>query len=239
MNTFSACTSAAPPFSLVDDAVHATDDDSAVLRAVRVSGRSGEWLLLDDPAGRAQRAAGCVLAPDVGDRVLIWAPASNHASDDGFSKPCAYVLTVLARGGAPRAALALPGGVVLEAGADGLRIDAPRIAIAARAQIDIDAPRIDLSAQDGRLRVEHLDARAKSIDGRANDIRLVARRFTATIDRVLHTLGHCFRRVRGVDDTHAGRVRWQVDERAYLHANDVTLLADRHVGIDGERIHLG
>ncbi|AOJ73479.1 MULTISPECIES: DUF3540 domain-containing protein [Burkholderia] len=205
------------------------------LRASHVTGRVGDWLLLDDPVGRARRADGCVLAPDVGDSVLIWACAAGDAS----GRPPAYVLTVLARAGAPQAALALPGGVVFETGIDGLRIDAPRIALSARDRIDARAARVDLSAHRACVRAAHLDACAQSIDGRAHDVRLVARRFTSTIGRALHTLGDCFRRVRGVDDTRASRARWQIDERAHLHARDVTLLADRHVGIDGERIDLG
>ncbi|MEB5488470.1 type VI secretion system protein TssH, partial [Burkholderia pseudomallei] len=126
-----------------------------------------------------------------------------------------------------------------ETGADGLRIDAPHIALAARERIDARAPRVDVSAHRAHVRAAHLDACARSIDGRAHDVRLVARRFTSTIGRALHTLGDCLRRVCGVDELHAARARWRVDERAHLHARDVTLLADRHVGIDGERIDLG
>ncbi|KOS78659.1 hypothetical protein DM46_4971 [Burkholderia mallei] len=96
-----------------------------------------------------------------------------------------------------------------------------------------------MSAHRAHVRAAHLDACARSIDGRAHDVRLVARRFTSTIGRALHTLGDCLRRVCGVDELHAARTRWRVDERAHLHARDVTLLADRHVGIDGERIDLG
>ncbi|WP_323117718.1 DUF3540 domain-containing protein [Burkholderia alba] len=214
------------------------------LHTARVAGRVGEWLLFDDPMVRARRAAGCLLAPDVGDFVLIWrSPVTPSMSGDaGFDdagSAHAYVLTVLARGGAPLATLALPGGVALEAGVDGLRIDASRIALAARDRIDADAPRIDLSAGRARVSAARLDIRAESVDGRARDARLVAQRFTGVFDRAWHLLGHCFRRVRGVDDTRAGRIRWQVDERAHLHARDVTLLADRQVGIDGARIDLG
>nr|WP_329955959.1 DUF3540 domain-containing protein [Burkholderia cepacia] len=217
-------------------------DYGAVLRTAHVIGHIDKWLLLDDSTGRARRASGCLLEPDIGDCVLIWAPVSSHAPpvDDGDSgAPCTYVLTVLARGDSSRATITLPGDAVLESSTDGLRIDAPRVAIAARDRIDADAPHIGLSAQEGRLRVAHLDACAQSIDGRASEVRLVAKHFTATIDRVLYRLGDCFRRVRGVDDTRAGRVRWQVNERAHLHARDVTLLADRQVGIDGERVELG
>ncbi|AIO15708.1 MULTISPECIES: type VI secretion system-associated protein TagC-5 [Burkholderia] len=224
--------------------VHArrADEAGAALRAARVTGRVGDWLLLDDHAGRARRADGCLLAPDIGDSVLIWtsAPAGALADDDDAAHaPSAYVLAVLARAGAPQAALALPGGIVLETGADGLRIDAPHIALAARERIDARAPRVDVSAHRAHVRAAHLDACARSIDGRAHDVRLVARRFTSTIGRALHTLGDCLRRVCGVDELHAARARWRVDERAHLHARDVTLLADRHVGIDGERIDLG
>ncbi|WP_082721289.1 DUF3540 domain-containing protein [Burkholderia sp. ABCPW 14] len=239
MNVPSSAAPSASPLPPVD--APRTLDAGATLRASHVTGRIGDWLLLDDPVGRARRADGCVLAPDIGDSVLIWACANARAgvADDASGAPSAYVLTVLARAGAPQAALALPGGVVFETGIDGLRIDAPRIALAARDRIDARAARVDLSAHRACVRAAHLDACAQSIDGRAHDVRLVARRFTSTIGRALHTLGDCFRRVRGVDDTRASRARWQIDERAHLHARDVTLLADRHVGIDGERIDLG
>ncbi|MGC3029261.1 DUF3540 domain-containing protein [Burkholderia sp. DN3021] len=214
--------------------------NDAPLRASCVTGRVGDWLTLDDRVGRARRADGCLLAPDVGDRVLIWSPGHAHAhAGDACDAPPAYVLAVLARAGAPQAALALPGGVVLEAGVDGLRIDAPRITLAARERIDAGAPCFDLHAHRASVRATRLDAHAQSIGAAAHDVCVVARRFTATIGRALHTLGDCFRRVRGVDDLRATRALWRVDERAHLHARDVALLADRHVGIDGERIDLG
>ncbi|MGV4676953.1 type VI secretion system-associated protein TagC-5, partial [Burkholderia pseudomallei] len=86
--------------------VHArrADEAGAALRAARVTGRVGDWLLLDDHAGRARRADGCLLAPDIGDSVLIWtsAPAGALADDDDAAHaPSAYVLAVLARAGAP------------------------------------------------------------------------------------------------------------------------------------------
>ncbi|KWC39199.1 type VI secretion protein [Burkholderia ubonensis] len=212
----------------------------APLRASYVTGRVGDWLTLDDRIGRARRADGCLLAPDVGDRVLIWSPGHAHAhAGDACDAPPAYVLAVLARAGAPQTTLALPGGVLLEAGVDGLRIDAPRITLAARERIDASAPCVDVHAHRASVRAARLDAHAQSIGAAAHDVRVVARRFTSTIGRALQTLGDCFRRVRGVDDLRATRVLWRVDERAHLHARDVALFADRHVGIDGERIDLG
>ncbi|QCU32183.1 DUF3540 domain-containing protein [Burkholderia pseudomallei] len=82
-----------------------------------MTGRVGDWLLLDDHAGRARRADGCLLAPDIGDSVLIWtsAPAARwptmttrRTRRAPMCSPCSRAL------GAPQAALALPGGVVLE-----------------------------------------------------------------------------------------------------------------------------
>ncbi|WP_415871141.1 DUF3540 domain-containing protein [Burkholderia ubonensis] len=236
MNSSSAPASATSPLPPIDSLD--LSNVCAPLRPARVTGRIGDWLLLDDPVGRARRADGCLLAPDVGDIVLIWASEGVRPDNASGVQP-AYVLTVLARGGAPQAALALPGGVVFETGIDGLRIDAPRIALAACNRIDASAPYIDLIAHCARVRTAHLDACSQSIDGRAHDVRFSARRFTSTIGRALHTFGNCFRRVCGVDDMRAGRVRWRIDERAHLHAGDVTLLADGHVGIDGDRIDLG
>ncbi|WP_217591211.1 DUF3540 domain-containing protein [Burkholderia sp. GbtcB21] len=231
----SPCASTCAPAPLPSIGAPCAPQADALLRASCVTGRVGDWLSLDDPVGRARRADGCLLAPDLGDHVLIWAPAPAYPGD---ASP-AYVLAVLARAGAPRAVLALPGGVALEAGVDGLRIDASRITLAARDRIDAGAPRVDVHTHCASVRAARLDARAQSIAAAAHDVHVVARRFTATIGRVFHTLGDCFRRVRGVDDLRATRARWRVDERAHLHARDVALFADRHVGIDGERIDLG
>ncbi|MCU9952183.1 DUF3540 domain-containing protein [Burkholderia sp. BKH01] len=236
MSSSCASTCALAPLQSNDDPCAPQAD--APLRASCVTGRVGDWLTLDDRVGRARRADGCLLAPDVGDRVLIWSPGHAHAGDACVAPP-AYVLAVLARAGAPQAALALPGGVVLEAGVDGLRIDAPRITLAARERIDAGAPCFDVHAHRASVRTARLDVHAQSIGAAARDVRVVAHRFTSTIGRALHMLGDCFRRVRGVDDLRATRALWRVDERAHLHARDVALLADRHVGIDGERIDLG
>ncbi|WP_141110993.1 DUF3540 domain-containing protein, partial [Burkholderia pseudomallei] len=114
---------------------------------------------LADHAGRARRADGRARARDIADSVLILssAPAGALAdAADAAHAPSAFALAVLARAGAPHAALALPGGVVLETGADGLRIDAPHIALAARERIDARAPRVDESAHRARARAARL-----------------------------------------------------------------------------------
>lgn len=217
------------------------------LRAARVTGLAGPWYYLGHPADMAAHgdpalcAASCLLAPEEGDLVLYSAPQPLPIMA-GASQAChraAYIVAVLARADTDGGQIKLPGGASIEASDGNVRLMGERIDLCARRDVAVEAPAFEVRSVITRLRSSQLDATVTALRARLGSLDIMASRITAAFGRVWQTVQDSFRHVTGVDDTRAGRVRWQVAQQAHMQARHVTLLADDHVKIDGARLDLG
>ncbi|WP_277187860.1 DUF3540 domain-containing protein [Caballeronia sp. BR00000012568055] len=211
-----------------------TGNEEAVgLVYATVTGRAGPWYFLsaaDGSAERALRADSCLIAPDCGDSVLVCRGGANVA---------AYVLAVLARAVPNSAELLLPGGVALHAEQGGLRIDAARIGMNATGEVSIGAPRVAVEGVVGEMAFDRMNASIRETDARLGIVRTVAQQVTSTVGRLVQKARTSFRWTEDIDETRAGRVRMQVEERLHITAQHASVLAEGQVRIDGEKIDLG
>ncbi|MDR5799178.1 MULTISPECIES: DUF3540 domain-containing protein [Caballeronia] len=213
--------------------MRAGNDEAASLVYATVTGRAGQWYFLSAADGsleRALRADSCLVEPDCGDSVLVCHAGANVA---------AYVLAVLARAAADSADLVLPGGVALHAAQGGLTIDAVRIRMNASAEVAIAAPRVAVEGVIGDLAFDRMNLSIRETAARLGIVRTVAQQVTSTVGRLVQKARTSFRWTEDIDETRAGRVRMQVEERLHVTAQHASVLAEGHVRIDGEKIDLG
>lgn len=211
----------------------AGNEQAVGLLYATVTGRAGQWFFLsaaDTSVERALRADSCLVEPDCGDSVLICRGGANVA---------AYVLAVLARAVPDSAELLLPGGVVLHAEQGSLQIDAERIQMKATGQMAISAPRVAVEGLIGDLTFDRMNASIRETHARLGVVQSVAQQVTSTVGRLVQKARDSFRWTENVDETRAGRVQMQVEERLHITAQHASLLAEGHVRIDGEKIDLG
>lgn len=203
-------------------------DATVGLTYTTVTGRAEQWYFLS--AGlRALRADSCLIEPECGDSVLVCNPGSQNA----------YVLAVLARARPQEACLQLPGGVALQTTQGQLLVQACRIDLQASQCVALEAPQVCLSGIAGELRFQQLSASAQDVWARFGAVSSVAQSITSSVGRLVQKARDSFRWIENLDETRAGRVRMQVRERFDLKARHTTLLADRQVKIDGQKIDLG
>lgn len=217
------------------------------LRAARVTGVAGPWFFLADPADtgtsvdRALCAASCLLTPVQDDFVLYSAPQPVPAMTGAglAGHRAAYIVAVLFRANADAGRIDLPGGAAIEASNGNMRMVGEQLELSARSDIAIDTPAIDIHSVVASLRASQVDTTAAALRARLGSMDLMASRVTATFGRVWQTMQDSFRQVAGLDDTRAGRVRWQVATQTHVQARHITLLAEEHVKIDGAKVDLG
>lgn len=232
--------------TLNDPALLAAAGGSAQLQTATVTGRAGDWLFLRGSlaAERARVAPSCLLAPEVGDVVLLCVTADDAPATSGEDKvarlPCShYVLAVLARAQTTQATVDLPGDVTLQAQEGALQVVARRIDLAAPERIQARTAQLDLQALQADLRVGELRAVGTRVTAVADELHLVARNVRQNFGRLVQKVRDSFRTVEGVDDVRAGRARWEIEGHAQMHAKQATVLAEGAVKIDGARIDLG
>jgi hypothetical protein len=130
-----------------------------------------------------------------------------------------------------------------------LRLCAPRGSIELAAAHGIRASSGgEIALEGGRLRVE-----AEASDLSLGDVRAAASALHAAVDRaeiafgtVLRSAGRAieqaenlYQRVSELCEIKAGRLRALVKEGVWVKGDDVTLLADKDVRVDGEHINIG
>jgi hypothetical protein len=191
-----------------------SDGERAVLRLYAPGG--GLLLEYDSAQGRVR------LAPECGDLELA-APAGDLAlSASG---------TVLIEGG--RVALRSLGATQAQPRAPGagLVLDGPNARLC--------AARFDLEAGRAELRIEETELKGRGLRAELGTLDLLALRVETAARTMAVKTQDLYRRVSGVLETRAGRVRSLVEGTYHLKAGAAVVRAERDIDMDAEKIRLG
>jgi hypothetical protein len=182
----------------------------------------------DDGELRALRAVGCLVRPELEDRVLL--------ADAGAE---CWILTVLVR---------RPGaGVQLESDGDlGLRLGHGRFTVAAQEGIDLVSARevavvadtVGVTAREGTVRFDALSYLGRALVGEVERIKLVASSLDSVLERWSQRVKRAFRVVE-LDHLRTKQLDYQAEQSARIHAHDAIITADQLAKIDAGQIHIG
>ena len=170
----------------------------------------------------ANRAAGCLLAPEPGDLVLI--------SVDGTGRT--YVLSVLERPEQTPGTIDYPGDVTVRAGGD-LRLDGhDNASLSAAGTVTLAGERgeaafgsVSLLARIARLRCRSLSVVAKTVEQLAAHL---TQRLTTAVRLVAENV-----------EVQAQNARYLVEDTLTMHAKNARHIAEDVIKIDAGQVHLG
>ncbi|MBF0529302.1 MAG: DUF3540 domain-containing protein [Deltaproteobacteria bacterium] len=175
-----------------------------------------------------QKAAGCLLNPEIGDTVLIVREPSESA----------FILNILVRGATP-GRIVIQGDITLESQGGVLRLGGESVELAARESASVKAPRVNLQGVRGEATFHSFSFIADQVLGRMKRLSVVAQTIDTVAERLVQRLKDCFRRVEGMDETRAGQVNIKARELMNLRAGDASITAENDVKVDGATIRLG
>jgi Protein of unknown function (DUF3540) len=208
-------------------------DPQVGLTYATVTGRADQWYFVGATAGapqRALRADSCLLEPECGDTVLVCA---------GGAQTVSYILAVLARAASASAVLALPGDVALHTDSGALRVEAAHVELNGARSVAMHAPEIVMEGVRGEMKFDRVEAAIQQLHAGLGVVSTVAQQVTSTVGRLIQRARDSMRWIDNVDETRAGRMRMQVDERLHISARHATVLAEGQVKIDATKIDLG
>ncbi|HOI15056.1 MAG TPA: DUF3540 domain-containing protein [Geobacteraceae bacterium] len=165
---------------------------------------------------RASRAFSCLLAPEVGDVVLLAGPR-----DRGL-----YVLAVLERPGCGAARLSTEGDLSIE-------VRSGRLAVSAAEGLDFVSRKAISIASD------RLEARAREGSLFFGSVRLIAGAVDSAFERLRQTVRHAFRTVQEIDHLRAGQIDYSAEGNLRLHGENTLMTARELVKADAKQIHVG
>lgn len=198
---------------------------------VRIAGIVNDWYLFDHHVGssRAKVSASCLLTPDVGDEVLVFAGKTNN-----------YIMSVLERANSGRnAEIVFPTGAQLHCPSGSLSLKAESVNINGTNTLDLNARTLSVQSTDAQLRSTNFDTWIGKLDARALSVKVVANQVSTVVGRLIERAKQRFQWIEGVHETRAGRIRMASSDRIQMTSKHTSIRAEGYVKIDGEKIDLG
>ena len=177
---------------------------------------------------RAVRAVSCLVEPGPGDKVLLSVDMAGSA----------YVLSVLESASA--LTLAVDGDTRLSVRGGSLTLAADRdLHLACAGSMDAAAGQIRVHAARGEAVIERMSLMGHALKTQFRRVRSVAKSVDQMFRSFTMRAQESTRFVKEHDEVQAGSQRVLVEDLCALHAKNHSMMAEEHVVINAEQIHMG
>lgn len=105
--------------------------------------------------------------------------------------------------------------------------------------LELASARLGVTAGQGELRIAETRFLGERLRGWVGDARLTLGRLETVAKTMVQTAQDLYRRVEGLSELKAGRVRALVKGTWHTRSRNTVMTAEQDVSIDGEKIHLG
>ncbi|MCH9681511.1 MAG: DUF3540 domain-containing protein [Deltaproteobacteria bacterium] len=178
---------------------------------------------------RAERAASCLLEPEVGDRVwTVGEPGQGH-----------YVLAVLQRASNDPAALSVDGDATLAATGRLTLTAGQDVHVESGRALTMTADEVGLQARTGRMVLDRCSVVVQSMFASMTKTKLVGRWFESAYERVIQRAERSYRSITQVDHVRSADIDYRADNNAHIRAKNALVTAEKLVKLDGDQVHLG
>lgn len=179
---------------------------------------------------QARRAASCLLAPEVGDRVLV---AVEEAGD-------AFVLAVLVRGSEGATTIGVEGDLAIRAASGKVTIAAQEgVDVVSPSPVRVAAGEVTVSAAIGRLRVEALEVLGRAVKAELGKVKVFASSLDSVLERFTQRSRTSLRTVEELDQVRAKHIDYAAAGNAHLRGENALVSAEDLVKVNAEQIHIG
>lgn len=188
--------------------------------ALRVRLDSGEY--------RARRAKSCLVAPDVGDKVLCAVDAEQ-----------VYVLAIL-EGSEPRTTIAADGDLELVArGGRATLTGTEGVDVVTAADVSVTSAEVNVRSERGTVAVDDLGFFGKLVQAEVKKIVVVASEVDSILGRLTQKAKRAYRFIEELDQTRAGMIDTRAETMLGIRAENAIISARILTKVDGEQVHIG
>ncbi|HOW55200.1 MAG TPA: DUF3540 domain-containing protein [Syntrophorhabdaceae bacterium] len=184
----------------------------------------GFLVVTDMGAVEASAAVSCLVAPVPGDVVLL--------SIDGMGR--CYILSILER---PQAA---QGQTELSFDGDvNLAVRGGRMSITSDEALSFASGEFELNAHQGTVRIDNASFFGRAVENHIARLKIVAEAVDSIVRRAVQRFTSSYRYVEEHEEVQSASMRMIVDGTLTMHTKNTMHIAEGHVKIDAEQIHLG
>lgn len=179
---------------------------------------------------RARRAASCLLAPAVGDRVLV-------AVEEGGD---AFVLAVLEQKEQGETTIDVDGNLSMRTATGKVTIAAQEgVDVVSPAPVKIAAGEVSVVSALAQLRVEGLAVLGRAVTAEFGRVKMLATSFDSIVERFTQRAQYSQRTVQEVDQVKAGHIDYAAAGNAHIRGENTLVSAEDLVKLNAEQVHLG
>ncbi|MDI1478102.1 DUF3540 domain-containing protein [Polyangium sp. y55x31] len=178
----------------------------------------------------AKRAASCLVAPALGDRVLV---ATEEEGDS-------FVLAVLERKDSQKTTIAVEGDLELRTPSGKVEIAAQEgVDVTAAAPVNVTGSEVTVKALRARLSAEWIDVVGAAVKAEFGKVKMLASTFDAALDRFSQRVKRSYRTVEEIDQVRAQHIDWAAQGNAHLRGENTLVTATDLVKVNADQVHLG
>jgi hypothetical protein len=179
---------------------------------------------------RAQRAASCLVVPDVGDEVAVIVTGDGRV----------FVIAVLVAAEERSVEITVEGDLRISARGGSCYIGATEgVEIRAEGVMSLVSKTLNLRAIEGSVVFSKLTVLASSVLGHSDSVRVAAKSFDSFCERVSQTARVWHRKVEELDRLRAGHVDYRTEKEMCLRSENFLVGARQLAKLDAEQIHIG
>ncbi|AEC18898.1 hypothetical protein PT7_0358 [Pusillimonas sp. T7-7] len=179
---------------------------------------------------RVKRAASCLLAPSVGDTVLISGPVPEQT----------YLIAIIHQAEPGTARLETQGHMVIACPQGNISMLAGQtVALQGGEGLALDTAALHLRADKAECTVGELDYIGTGARFSVAAVRLIGSACEVVVDRISQLAHQVFRLTQDTEQVRAGRIDYQAEHTMRLHAQHTLLTGTDLVKVDADQIHMG
>lgn len=197
---------------------------------VAAAREEGFLVLVDTACREASLAVSCIVRPEKGDVVLL-------SMDSGK----VFILSILERPGEQQArTLQFDGQVDMQVKNGGFRLTADdSLYFSARETMAMASRQIEIDALEGNARIEKMSYAGRIFHSQVEKMKMIADAVDSIFRRVVQRVTSSYRYVEEHEEIQSASTRMLVDGTLTMQTKNTMHVAEGHIKIDAEQIHLG
>ncbi|MFN7131888.1 MAG: DUF3540 domain-containing protein [Myxococcales bacterium] len=178
---------------------------------------------------RARRAKSCLVAPEIGDKVLC------VVDGDGT-----FALAVLEGRNEAPTQIAVEGDLQIRSRRGRVAVGAPQgVALVSSSEVSVAAGEVNVRAPKGSVAIDELGFFGRLVQAQVAKVTLAAQELDTIAERLSQRVKRAFRFVEDIDQTRAGTVDMRAQKMIGIRGENAVLSARVLAKVDGEQIHIG
>jgi len=180
---------------------------------------------------RAEKAFSCIVEPCIGDTVLL---VCSHAGGN-------FILSVLNREDVQTGAdVVFNGPFSVSVRNGGFHVAADNdVSLASGQALSLTSGTIEVHANKGEAKLGEFSFASKLLRTHIEYIKSVAVTVDQVYRKLTQRLENCFRFIKDQEEVQSGSTRYLAEDLLTMHSKNSLIVAEEHVTINAEKIHLG